>query len=656
MIRKTKKKWKLRLWILTACFIVAFSILIGRAFQLQILSGKMYKPLANKQHITALQLQPDRGLILDRNGEKLAASVSLESVCADPSKVADPKTAAARLCRITGANYNTVLERLTGSKNFCWIARMISPAEAEAVQSLKIEGIFLIREPKRFYPNQNLAGSLLGFVGIDSTGLEGIESKYDSYLKREPEKVVWGRDARGNLLFLKDSLIMDKADQNYNILLTIDSRIQYLVEAQLKRAVDDKMARGGIAVALDPRTGEVLAMAQDPGLNPNTFSKSGAEFRKNRAISDSFDPGSTFKPFVVAAALEEGLIREKDRIFCENGAYPVANRVIHEAQKKKHGSLTVREIIKYSSNIGCAKIGQRLGRERFHKYVRDFGFGAKTGIDLPGESTGILRPASRWTTVDTAAISFGQGISVTAIQLVSALSAIANQGVLMRPFVVKGLVDQDGRLVREFKPIAVRQVVSARTAQKMTSILTDVVSADDGTGKNARIVNVSVAGKTGTSQKFDFSIHKYSSERVRTSFMGFFPAEDPRIAIFVMLDEPKRDKWGGVAAAPVFRSIGEQILRCYEGIPGEVVEPKIEDEGADQNIRLVDMAVSDGIEDTTSMPDFRGLSVKNVLKLARERGIALSVIGSGWAVRQAPSPGVPLSGNAACTVFFSAGK
>jgi cell division protein FtsI (penicillin-binding protein 3) len=332
--------------------------------------------------------------------------------------------------------------------------------------------------------------------------------------------------------------------------------------------------------------------------------------------------------------------------------------VIHEAQRKKHGNLTVREIIKYSSNIGCAKIGQRLGRERFYKYVRDFGFGARTAIDLPGEGAGILRPASRWTTVDTATISFGQGISVTAIQLVTALSAIANQGVLMRPYIVRGLVDQDGRLIREFKPVPVRQVISARTAQKMTSILTDVVSAEDGTGKNARIVNVAVAGKTGTSQKFDFSAHRYSSEKVRTSFMGFFPAENPRIAIFVMLDEPKRDKWGGVAAAPVFRSVAEQILRCYRDIPGEVVEPKIntDSQEVDQNIRLVGMTESDAVEDTSSMPDFRGLSVKNVLKLARERGIALSVVGSGWAVRQDPSPGVPLNGNAACTVFFNSGQ
>jgi cell division protein FtsI (penicillin-binding protein 3) len=470
--------------------------------------------------------------------------------------------------------------------------------------------------------------------------------------------MLWGRDAKGNKLFLKDNLKKEKNDRDYNILLTIDSRIQYLVETQLKEAVESKMAKGAMAIVMDPRTGEVLAMAQEPGFNPNVFSRSNLELKKNRAINDSFDPGSTFKPFVVAAALEEGVLKEKEQIFCENGAYKIANRVIHEAQRKRHGYLTYREVLKYSSNIGSAKIGQKLGKDAFYEYIKSFGFGSKTGIDLPGEASGILRSASKWTTVDAATIAFGQGISVTAMQLVTAFSAIANKGVLMKPYLVKAVVDQKGQLIREYKPTIVRQIISAPTAFKMSSVLTDVVSASDGTGKNARIQNVSVAGKTGTSQKFDFASNRYSSERVRTSFVGFFPADDPQVVIYVMIDEPQRDKWGGVAAAPVFRNIGEQILRCYDGNAVDAIEKSDEEIKKDTGIQLItsrENIPDESMRDEKTMPDFRGMSIKKVLKLARERGIGLNAVGSGWAVRQDPSPGVPITEKATCTVVFSAG-
>ena len=391
----------------------------------------------------------------------------MDSVYADPSKISDAQEASAALASEFGLDKAEVFRKISGTNSFCWIARMISPNQAAAVQSLNIEGVGLIKEPKRFYPNQRLAGPVLGFVGLDSSGLEGVELRYEDYLKRESQMVLWGRDAKGTRLFLKDNLTKEKIGRDYNILLTIDSRIQYLVETQLKEAVDGKMAKGGIAIVMDPRTGEILAMAQEPGFNPNTFSKSSAESKKNRAIADCFDPGSTFKPFTASAALEEGVVKEKDKIFCENGAYVVANRVIHEAQRKRHGYLTFREILKYSSNIGTAKIAQRLGKERFSEYIKDFGFGSKTGIDLPGEASGILRPCQKWTTVDAATIAFGQGISVTAIQLITALSAVANKGILMKPYVVKGFVDQKGQMIQEFKPTVVRRVLTPPTALKM---------------------------------------------------------------------------------------------------------------------------------------------------------------------------------------------
>ena len=654
MSRKRGKWLKIRIMSFMFVFVLLFGILLYQAFHLQIISASDLKSLARKQHIKALQLQPERGLILDCNGEKLAASIMMDSVCAEPPRIADKEKAASALSQILREDRGAILAKMRNAKNFCWIARMISPEQAAAIKNMKTEGVYLVKEPKRVYPNKMLAGPLLGFVGTDSAGLEGLELKYDKLLKRNSEQVVWARDAKGNPLFLEESLTSKKKQRGYNILLTIDSRIQYLVDSQLNEAVQRTGAKGGIAVAMDPKTGAILAMSQEPGFNPNTFRKTDAESKKNRAVADSFDPGSTFKPFVAAAALEEGAVKETDRFNCEGGSYRVANRVFHEAQRHKYGMLTFREVLKYSSNIGSIKISQQIGREKFYKYITDFGFGSRTGIDLPGEASGILRHCSSWTNVDASAIAFGQGISVTAIQITTALAAIANGGLLMKPYIVRGYTDEEGNLIKEFPPTVVRRVISNRTAATIASVLTDVVGAPDGTGKRAKIENVPVAGKTGTSQKFDFAAHRYSSERVRTSFMGFFPADNPKVVLFVMIDEPKRDKWGGVAAAPVFRNISEQILRRYERSVTE--NPVIEERELipETGVKFVSAGETAGNEEygKTIMPDFRGMNMKRAVKLAKERGIELKVEGSGWACSQSPLPGVALAENPVCRVSF----
>jgi cell division protein FtsI (penicillin-binding protein 3) len=435
------------------------------------------------------------------------------------------------------------------------------------------------------------------------------------------------------------------------------------VESQLKEAVQSKGAKGGMAVVMDPKTGEILALANERGFDPNNVSKSGAAAGKNRVVTDCFDPGSTFKPFLAAAALEEGVHKETDRIYCENGSYAVADRVIREAQRKKHGYLSFAEIIKYSSNIGSVKISEHLGKEKFHDYLTRFGFGQKSGIDLPGETAGLLRPVRNWTRVDTSTIAFGQGVSVTAIQLISALSAIANQGVLMKPYIVRGLVDKQGQVIKKYSPTAVRQVVSPQTARRMIALMTSVVGDPDGTGKNARIDNVNVAGKTGTSQKFDFARRAYSSERVRTSFMGFFPAEDPQVAILVVLDEPQRDKWGGVASAPVFKKIAEQIITCFKTNIRENHIYEQEKINRDDKIKLVavDPAISRQEQeqnqfDEAIMPDFRGMTIRDALRMAKGRGIELQIAGNGWAISQVPAPGVAIGEPRYCTVSFSSGQ
>jgi len=659
------KKWlRFRIVTLLVFFLVLFVALISRAFQIQILSGKMLKTLAERQHIKTLQIEPERGIIFDRNGEKLAASTMANSVYADPSKISDPTDVAQKLAPILNIDKGAILKKLSGSKNFCWLARKIPPDQASKVEALNIDNIFLIKEPKRFYPNGELAGRLIGFVGLDYTGLEGLELKYDNYLKATPEKLTWARDARGNRLYSMVDKPVIQQEEGYNLILTIDSRIQHIVESNLTEAITAKGAKGGFIIVMDPKTGEILALADQPGFDPNKFSSYNIGRGKNKVITDCFDPGSTFKPFLAAAALEEGIVKETERFNCENGQYKVANRVFHEAQRKKYGYLTFHDILKYSSNIGCVKVSEKLKKERFYHYITQFGFGAKTGIDLPGEVSGLLRSPQNWTRVDASTIAFGQGISVTAIQLITALSAIANNGLLMKPHIVGAVVDKQGQIIKKFSPTPVRQVISPKTAKRLTAILKDVVGDDDGTGNKAQIANVAVAGKTGTSQKLDSVRRVYSSERVRTSFMGFFPADDPQIAILVTLDEPQRDKWGGIAAAPVFKKIGEQILTCFKTDIKEGPSPVLEEDKKD-SIKLKLVSVPQIISrhtdmekdiDEPGMPDFRGMTMRDVLKKAREKNIEIKIIGSGWAVSQEPKPSAPLRNQRLCAVSFSSGN
>ncbi|MCX7634535.1 MAG: penicillin-binding transpeptidase domain-containing protein, partial [Syntrophales bacterium] len=502
-MKRNARQWlRFRIFSLWGLFVVLFIALFTRALHLQVISGNALKNLAAKQHNKVIYIPPERGIIFDRNGEKLAASIMTDSVCADPAKLRNPRAAAAKLAAILDMDEGSIMKKMESHRHFCWIARRIPAEQAARVEALNMDGIFLIKEPQRHYPNGELAGHLIGFVGADAVGLEGLELKYDPYLKGSPERLVWARDARQKRLYPRVEKASAEGKPSYHLILTIDSRIQHLVETHLKAAVQEKGAKGGYAVVMDPRTGEILAMANQPSFDPNNFAKGNPMLGKNRVITDCYDPGSTFKPFVAAAALEEKLFKETDRIYCENGHYAIADRVIHEAQRKRHGYLTFREVIKYSSNIGSVKIAERLGKERLYHYITKFGFGAKTNIDLPGEIAGLLRPYRDWTRVDAATIAFGQGVSVTAIQLVTALSAIANSGVLMKPYVIKGIVDHRGQIISENKPTVVRQVISPETAKRMAAIMATVVDDEDGTGKKARIEQVKVAGKTGTSQKF----------------------------------------------------------------------------------------------------------------------------------------------------------
>lgn len=656
MSKEERKRFHTRSRFLLGFFVLLFVALLSRAVQIQYISREPLKNLAWKQQTTVLTLQPERGQILDRNGTVLAASLLVDSLWADPSRIQDRNAAAEGISSALDRNRKDVAKRLSQGRQFSWVERMISPEEAERVRALGMEGLYLVKEPKRFYTNRTLAAHLLGCVGYDSKGLEGLELSYDSFLKRPPRRVIWGRDAKGQRFCQSAPPDAEENPNSSNLILTLDARIQHAVEERLREAVSETGARSGLVIVMNPATGEVLAMANEPGFNGNTFGVYDREVRKNRAVMDSFDPGSTFKPFLMAAALEEGVVDDEERIDCEKGSYVVGRKTIREAQGKQYELLKPREILKYSSNIGCAKIAERLGSERFHRWLEKFGFGSKTGIDLPGEATGILRDPGRWTTVDLATIGFGQGVSVTAIQITAAMAAIANDGVLMKPRIVRGIVDDSGKVVQEFGPETVRRVLKPQTAWRITSYLRDVVEADDGTGRGARIVDVSVAGKTGTSQKLDLETGQYSQKKVGASFIGFFPADRPRVVIYVMLDEPELHRWGGQAAAPLFRKVGEQIacgfdkpLRTVTAGPREPVE-EIQKVSSGE---LLPAAVEGSL---SVLPDFRGRTMADVLKIAAETDMEVRLSGSGWAVRQDPEPGKPLEGKAVARVWFQPGE
>jgi cell division protein FtsI (penicillin-binding protein 3) len=655
MTNKARKWLKFRLATVLIFFMILFVALVSRAFQLQILSGEALKAKADRQQTISVKLQTERGQILDRNGKVLAASLQADSVYADPSMIKDREVAAARLSKILGVNKRSIRKKLHKYERFCWIARKISPDQARRIRKLNMDGVVLIKEPKRFYTNKGLAGHLLGFVGVDSDGLSGLELKYNASLKNVFQRISWGKDARGQRLCVEESVTNRDTEGSYSLILTIDSRIQHIVEVQLAKAREETGAKRGIVVVMDPKTGEILAMACEPGFNPTVFNKYSGAMRKNRVITDCFDPGSIFKPFVIAAALDEGVIEETELFNCENGRYVVGRRIIREAHGKKYEDLTARDILKYSSNIGSAKIAAQLGKERLYAAAGKFGFGSKTAIDLPGEATGIIRTPETWTEVDLATIGFGQGISVTAIQMITAMSAIANQGVLMQPHVVRGIVDKKGQVVSEFVPTEVRRAIAPLTAQMVTSYLTDVVEAEDGTGKNARISNTAVAGKTGTAQKFDFEKGRYSSQKVTASFVGFLPANDPQMAILVVLDEPEVKRWGGQAAAPVFRSISEQVLRCFDRHVGD--QELVADDWTMEieNASILDIPVDGRGQDESVMPDFTGMTMREVFEMARERDIHLQLRGSGWAVSQKPLPGTLLARRNSCEVVFRSG-
>ncbi|MFI5394653.1 MAG: penicillin-binding protein [Candidatus Binatia bacterium] len=617
---------RMRIAATAGVFFMLFVVALARAFQLCVVEGASLEELAGRQHRQQVALPPERGPIVDRHGDLLAQTVESAAVYARPRALEVSGKSIPALSQALGLAPALVADRIKASERFVWLLRSATPEQAEAVGALGLPGIGSESTRRRFYPRGDLAGQVVGFAGIDSQGLEGVELAYDHDLRGALESLSVERDARGGRM-LTEGAWQPLPRQGARVELTLDANLQQVAQTELQSAVVARHAAAGVAVVMDPSTGEILALASVPTFDPNHVSTSTAHQWRNRVIADSYEPGSTFKGILAAAALEAGVVGVEDRIFCENGRYAVGRRVVHDHEP--YGWLTFAEVIKHSSNIGAGKVGERLGAERFVKAIRDFGFGEPTRIDLPGEVSGLVRPA-QWGRINLVTTSFGQGIAVTPLQLLRAYAAIANGGRLMRPYVVRRIVAPDGSVLRENKPEVVRQLVSPRTAALVTGLLQGVV--EGGTGTQARIDGIPVAGKTGTAQKVEAG--RYSPRDRMSSFIGFVPANAPRFVILVVLDSPKTATYGGIVAAPVFRRIAEYGVDRLGLRIASTSAPVPEVQSVKAHLVSWNPTDSD-----RGMPSFIGLSMREALTQAAHAGWEVQMQGSGFVVAQDPPPG-----------------
>ena len=507
-----------------------------------------------------MELEPRRGAIYDCNLKAQAFNLSMDSLYATPNTIKgrDKENIIEKLLPILGTDRVYLKDRLYRKKSFIWLARKLTPNKSEAIKALKLKGLGFMKETKRIYPNSYLASHVIGFSGMDNMGLEGIERDFDKYLKGTAGWAIFLRDARQKKLNIWEKMVLPV--DGLDLVLTIDEVIQYIAERELDKAFKSFNAKGASIIVMDPHTGRILAMASRPSYDLNDHSSVNKDSMRNRSICDLFEPGSVFKIVTASAALEEKKVTEEDKFFCENGAYRVGGRILHD--HTSHGVLTFRQVIEESSNIGTVKVAQLLGADTVYRYLKAFGFGSKLGIDLSGEISGMIKPPRAWSKTSISAIPIGQEVGVTALQLVSAISVIANGGQLMKPYIIDSVRDKGGRVIKQNKPVLIRKVISVDTAMRIKKILTGAV--EEGTGKLAKVSGFSAAGKTGTAQKLDPN-GAYSHTKFVASFIGFSPAEDPILAIVVTVDEPHPYYFGGVVAAPVFQKVAGDAIRYIKG-------------------------------------------------------------------------------------------
>ena len=656
-----ERRVRLRLMLLALGVCLWAGIIVVRLVQLQVLDRPRYEVQAARQSERTINLDPRRGPIVDRNGRQLAVSVDVESIYAVPTDIDDPVGAAARLAGPLGldaAGRRALLAQLQKTRAFVWVRRKVDAATAQAVRDLQLEGVGFVTENRRYYPQKELASQVIGYVGLDNTGMSGIEYAFEEDIKGRAAKMVIRTDARRRPLGHIDKPSTD----GHTVVLTLDESIQHVAERELERAVSETGSIGGMAIVMDPHTGEVLALAHRPTFNPNRFQAYPSSRWRNRAVADSWEPGSIFKIFTAAAALSERVVDPEETIDCGHGFVEIAGLRIND--HNVFDQLRFKDVLAKSSDVGVIRVAQRLGRENFNRYMRSFGFGEATGVDLPGEATGLLRPPQKWSALSLASLSFGQEIGVTAMQLAAAVSAVANGGTLMRPAIVRHVEDRDGGIVRQTRPAIVRRVIEQPTVTALTAILEGVV--EHGTGTRAAIPGYAVAGKTGTAQKVDPS-GRYSMVDHIASFVGYVPARRPAIVVLVSLDTPRGPRnQGGDVAAPLFARIAEPALRRLAIPPDDAsrvlmaaapatptVVPAAWTPSA-PDVRPADLPVETGtVEEAGRMPDLLGRSAREAAIAAARRGLVVELAGSGRVTAQTPEAGAAIEPGMTCRLELS---
>lgn len=611
---RRKKFWKF--WLLMLFINIGFIAVVARLFTIQIIKGDEYRAKAKRQHESKVTLSAQRGNIYDRNGKLLASTVQSVSVAVDPTVLSKKAAVCRALAEDLGLSSDRFMQKINAAKgSFVWLARGIMPDRLISIRGIKDRGLLLIEEPTRHYYYGSSASQIIGCTDVDNKGLSGIELGWDSALKGRSGYMIMNRDGRGRLRPSADLPIID-AIHGYSIQLTIDIELQNIVEFELMQGVVNSGAHSGTAIALDPHTGEVLAMASSPGFNPNISSTFSANGMRNRGITDVYEPGSTFKMVTAAAALEENIVNVNDTLNGFNGELHISDYVIKDTHPL--GKVTFREAMEHSSNIIMSTVATKIPDYKFYKYIRDFGFGIAGGIDIPGEVPGKIQKPDQFNSTAKRYMGFGYGLLASPMQMVNSYAAIANRGTMMRPYVVKSVFDGNGEEILKVKPEKIRRVISEKTSDIIKDLLCGVV--DHGTGVEAKIPGLKVAGKTGTSQQLVQGI--YSKADYTASFVGFYPAENPRIAVIVVLDKPRTSYYGGSVAAPIFKNIA---LRWVS------VSPKT---------MIPFITKQNNYSDTVYVPQLKGLSIDDAELTIKKMGLRYSADkGAGVVSAQSPEAG-----------------
>src|ERR1043165_6903490 len=643
----------------------------GRLVQLQIHRHDELASRARNQQLSSIETAPTRGQVLDRQGRELARSLDTESFYSDPSEVNNVEETARKIAAITGVDRADLVKKFNeakdANKKFIWIVRRLEMERAGKLDALELDGVYSRKEPKRYYPNDTLAAHVLGFVGTDEIGLGGVEQSYNEKIRGEAGKVYLEHD-RDQRSFESYEV---QAHPGQTIVLTIDQLIQFRTEQALSAAVQRTHAKSGSAIVMDPRTGEILALANAPTFNPNQPGADPPEARANWALQNIYEPGSTFKIVAYSAAIEKGLVTPDDKIDSQNGSITVDGRLVHDGHP--YGVLTIADALAKSSNVGAIKLGLMVGDDSMYDFMKRLGFGSRTGIDLAGESPGILRPVTRWQPTSMGSLAIGQEVGVTPLQMAAAYSVLANNGSWIKPHVVREMRGPDGAITFQAKSEA-RSALKAETCAALRTMMEGVTL--HGTARKAQLEGYTAAGKTGTAQKIDPKTHAYSATKYIGSFVGFAPVSNPAVVIIVVIDEPEGAYHGGDVAAPVFREIAEQILPELSVTPdlemksaGELIAESSQpspQETQEQQQRAAtlpqvaqnfnggprEVVFAPATRRGALMPDLRGQSVRDVVRTCAQLGLNLEAKGEGRAIRQIPAAGAELTSGQIVRVEF----